>query len=170
MLRRLWGCVGVVVVALLAVGAAQGGAGASPFGTWLGTPRFPHKSGQYDPIKLVAGPVWVQVESTGVTGASHDAATAKSTCTTRYRFSGALSADGWLGYVQEGKPKVSGSVGGGAPSNGICGSTPGAYRDAVRLRPAGAKLRVEFGATAKANGPKPNDFDQRYYKSGYLHR
>ena len=102
MLLWLRGFLGVVLIALVVVGAAQASGSASPFGTWLGTPKFPHKHDAhevYDPIKLVAGPVWVQVESTGLTGASHDATDAKSTCTTRYRFSSPLSAAGWRIYV-----------------------------------------------------------------------
>jgi hypothetical protein len=65
-------------------------------------------------------PVWVRVESTGLTGASHDAADAKSTCTTLYRFSSALSAGGWRLYVQQGRPKISGSVAGGPPMTLRC--------------------------------------------------
>jgi hypothetical protein len=164
----------IPVVALVLVAAAQGRGTALPYGTWLGTPRFPGKQEPgvvYTPIKLVAGPAWVQVESTGPTTASHDAPGAKSTCATRYRFSSTLSADGWRLYTQEGKPKLSGSVSGGPPTSGVCGSTPsGGYRDAVRLRLAGTKLRVEFGATRPAGkAVGPSDFDS-HYKSGYLHR
>ena len=173
MARRLQGIVGVAVAALMIVGVAYGFGAASLYGTWLGTPTFPGKRGPryvYDPIKLVAGPVRVRVESTGLTGASHDAADAKSTCTTRYRFNSVLSADGWRLYVQEGRPKVSGSVAGGPPTSGVCGPYPLAtYRGAVRLRPAGAKLRVEFGAVNPAlRVIAPNDFDA-VNKSGYLH-
>jgi hypothetical protein len=175
MLLRLRGLLGIVLIALTAVGAVQASGSTSPFGTWFGTPRFPHNHEAnvlYDPIKLVSSSAWVQVESTGLTGASHDAADAKSTCTTRYRFSSALSAAGWRIYVQQGKPKVSGSVSGGPPTSGICGSSPCCpYRDAVRLRPAGVKLRVEFGSVNPSSRKTvPQDFDPNNYKSGYLHR
>jgi hypothetical protein len=173
-LRRLLGpAIGAVVVA----SAAHGGVAASVFGTWVGTPRYPGQSGPnvvYTPITLVAGPAWVRVESTGPTTASHDAADAMSTCTTRYRFSSSLSVGGWRIYTQQGAPKLSGSVSGGPPSTGVCGSgLSGAYRDAVRIRPAGAKLKIEFGIANPAKSgsdPRAADFDHKYYKSGYLHR
>jgi hypothetical protein len=175
MLLRLRGFLGVVLIAMAAVGAVQASGSASPFGTWFGTPKFPHRHEThelYDPIELGSGPVWVQVESTGLTGASHDAADAKSTCTTRYRFSSPLSAAGWRIYVQQGKPKVSGSISGGPPTSGICGSSPCCpYRDAVRLRRAGMKLRVEFGSVNPSSRKTvPQDFDPNIFKSGYLHR
>jgi len=163
--------VGLVLVALIAVVPVDARGAASPYGTWLGTPRYAHQPGPADPIEVVVGPVWAQVESTGRTTASHDAPDATSTCTTRYRFSGGLSADGWRIYVQERKAKISGSVGGGPPAYGVCGSTPHrTYRDAVRLRPAGAKLKVEFGSVNPTRETDPGAFDPRYYKSGYLHR
>jgi len=175
MAHRLQGLAAAAAVALVTVGGASGGT-SSVYGTWVGTPTFPTKHvprSAYGTITLVAGPVWVQVASTGLTGASHDAADATSTCTTRYRFSGALSVDGWRLYEQNGQTKVIGSVAGGPPTTGVCGSTPsGAFRDAVRLRMAGTKLRVEFGITmGKLATPtkETTDFDPKYYKSGYLH-
>lgn len=72
--------------------------------------------------------------------------------------------------MQEGRTKISGSVAGGPPSSGVCGESPlPTYRGAVRLRAAGTKLRVEFGAVNPAKKvTAPNDFDA-FYKSGYLH-
>jgi hypothetical protein len=160
----------VALIALVAVAPVQAAGTASPYGTRLGTPKYRHQQGPNDPIKLLAGPVWVQVDSTGRTGVGHDAPSGTSTCTTRY--SSALSSDGWRIYVQQGKPKISGNIAGGPPTEGICGSSPCcASRDAVRLRVAGAKLRVEFGSVNPARkATAPQDFDPDSYKSGYLHR
>jgi hypothetical protein len=173
MRRRLQRSVGVAVAALVIVGVAHGFTAASVYGTWVGTPVIPgqlHGPGVfYTPITLVAGPVWVRVESTGPTGASHDAADATSTCTTCYRFNSVLSTDGWRLYVQKGNPKITGSgaVTGGEPTTGICGGY------AVRLRPAGTKLRAEWGyVDPAAKVVDPKDFDHHYNqgaKSGYLH-
>jgi hypothetical protein len=174
-------CFVFALIVLAVAGAAQAGRSVSLYGTWVGTPIIPgllHGPGVfYSPITLVAGPVWVRVESTGPTTASHDAADATSTCTTRYRFNSVLSTDGWRLYVQEGQPKVTGSgaATGGPPSTGICGSTPlPSARDAVRLRPAGTKLRAEWGTVnPAAKVVDPTLFDHHYNdaaKRGYLHR
>jgi hypothetical protein len=176
-MSRLFG--GIAASALAAsviAGVVSGAPIASPFGTWHGVPR---DRGQgpgpgYPPITLVVGPVRAQIESTGPTTASHDSPDATSTCTTRYRYNGKLSTGGWRLYFQEGVMKVSGPGAkvGGPPSTEACGQPAvGHYRFAVRLRPAGAKLLVEFGAlldTAKV--VEPRDFDPTVYPRAYLHR
>jgi hypothetical protein len=164
----------VLAAALVLVAVAQARTEGSVYGTWIGTPRVAGKSGpgyRYDPVKLVVGTAHMQVDSTGPTIASHDAPSATSTCTTRYRFNSVLSRDGWRVYVQEAATKISGAVSGGQPSYGVCGASLAAFRDAVRLRPAGTKLRVEFGGLkASEKVLAPDDFSPAFYKRGYFHR
>jgi hypothetical protein len=64
----------------------------------------------------------------------------------RLRFSSALSSDGWRLYQQFVKPVLSGSVSGGVPELSPCGYDPsGESRVVLRVRPAGSKLKAEFG-------------------------
>ena len=162
---------GIVVVAL---GATAASALAGVNGTWSGRLIIPQEVGNiptsaYPITKMVVGPASITVQVTGKTQAAHDPETAMSTCVMRLRYSAALSSDGWRLYQQFVKPVLSGSVSGGAPEFSSCGYDPsGMSRVVLRVRPAGSKLKAEFGEYLVKFKQRPPDFGPGG-KVGYLH-
>jgi hypothetical protein len=158
---------GVVAVAL-AVVAPVLAAGVN--GTWTGRFIIPQEVGNipfsaYPPAKLVVTAASVSAQFHGKTQAAHDPETAVSTCVVRLRFNSALSSDGWRLYEGVGKAVLTGSVGGGPPEMSRCQVIAGSSRLVLRLRPAGAKLKAEFGQRDGKGEPEfgPGGF------LGYLH-
>jgi hypothetical protein len=87
----------------------------------------------------------------------------------RFRFSGALSSDGWRVYEEIGKPVISGS---GAAKGGMPDLSPcfryvpdGSSRVVLRIRPAGTKLKAQFGESFGKSAPEFGTGGL----SGYLH-
>ena len=90
---------------------------------------------------LTVGAQVVSVVAIGPTGASHDAPSAKARCTWRFRFE--KEQAGWRYYKQ-----VAGTIAGaGALETAPCSTRP---EGLVRLRPAGANLKAEFGTRFRA--------------------
>jgi len=82
----------------------------------------------------------IQYYGEGPTDASHDPVSAKGTC--RMRLARDHVAAGWTYYTAVAKATFSGEGGPGVP----CQVLPlSGYDVSLRIRPAGAKLRVEFG-------------------------
>ena len=166
MMRRA--LAGTVLVALAAAGPVLAG-GVN--GTWSGRFITPQEVGNvptsaYPVTKLVVGPASITVQVSGKTQAAHDPETATSTCVMRLRFMSKLSSNGWRLYEQFGKPVLSGSVRGGPPEFSPCGYDPsGVSREVLRVRPAGAKLKAEFGLHFP---PRPPEFGPGGHL-GYLH-
>ena len=162
------GLVAVVVVA--AVGAIAGSALAGLNGTWSGRFIIPQEVGNipssaYPIAKLVVTSASVSAEFHGKTGAAHDPETAVSTCVVRLRYNAALSSNGWRLYEGVGKAVLTGSISGGFPEFSRCQVSAGNSRLVLRLRPAGAKLKAEFGQRDGKGEPEfgPGGF------LGYLH-
>lgn len=165
---RVLALFGTMVVALAAAGSTLAG-GVN--GTWTGRLIIPQEIGNiptsaYPTAKLVVGPATVSATFHGRTQAAHDPESATSTCTMRLRFRAALSSDGWRVYENVGKPTLAGSVSGGPPDMSPCfyWSTDGKSRVLLRVRPAGNKLKAEFG---EFEGREPV-FGAGYLR-GYLH-
>lgn len=162
---------GIVVVAL---GATAGLALAGVNGTWSGRFITPQEIGNiptsaYPITELVVGPASITVQVSGKTSAAHDPETAMSTCVMRFRFSSALSSDGWRLYQQFTKPVLSGSVSGGAPELSPCEYDPsGQSRVVLRVRPAGSRLKAEFGEYFFKFRQRPPEFGPGGLL-GYLH-
>jgi hypothetical protein len=158
--------IGVVLVALLTAGVALAG---SVNGTWVGKLPFvqgPEVSAQeriptsaFPSAKLVVATGSVVAEFSGLTQAAHDAANARATCTMRFRF--ADVKDGWRLYPQGGRPRIVGTSTGGMPEFSPCQTPSGGM---LRLRAAGAKLKVEFTTLYQADQPFAVTF------RGYLRR
>ena len=166
------GLVAVVVVA--AVGAIAGSALAGVNGTWSGRFIIPQEVGNipssaYPTATLVVTAASVSAEFHGKTMAAHDPENAVSTCSMRFRFSGALSSDGWRIYAEVGKPVISGSgaAGGGMPDLAECFQhDPGGHSLVIlRVRPAGTKLKAQFGQRFGKREPEYGSGGL----SGYLH-
>ena len=144
-------------------------------GTWSGRFVTPQEVGNiptsaYPITTLVVAPASITVRISGKTQATHDAETARSACVMKFRYSSALTADGWRLYQQFVKPVLSGSVSGGAPELSACGFDPsGESRVVLRVRPAGSKLKAEFGEYFFKFRKRPPDFGPGG-KLGYLHR
>ena len=162
------GLVAVIVVA--AAGATAGSAVAGVNGTWSGRFIIPQEVGNiptaaYPTAKLVVTSASVSALFHGKTQAAHDPETAVSTCLVRLRFNSALSSDGWRLYEGVGKAVLTGSVSGGPPEMSRCQVIAGSSRLVLRLRPAGAKLKAEFGQRDGKGEPEfgPGGF------LGYLH-
>ena len=158
---------GVVAVALAAAAPALAG-GVN--GTWTGRFVIPQEVGNipfsaFPPAKLVVTAASVSAQFHGKTQAAHDPDTAVSTCVVRLRFNSALSSDGWRLYEGVGKAVLTGSVSGGPPEMSRCQVSAGSSRLVLRLRPAGAKLKAEFGQRDGKGDPEfgPGGF------LGYLH-
>lgn len=122
---------------------------AGPTGTWSGR-IFDHEEvangwpvSYWSPTTLVVTGATVVATSEGKTMAAHDAPTARSSCSMRFRFAGAR--DGWRVYVQTGgRPRLTGgSTAGGYPEGSLCAAS-GPSGSALRIRPAGSKLKAEF--------------------------
>lgn len=129
-----------VAVVLCAVVGAIGAAAAVPTGTWVGRAGGPiataYPLADRASYTITVGAQTLNVVAVGPTGASHDSAGAKATCTWRYRFE--KEAAGWRLYKQ-----VSGTIAGaGGIETAPCSTRP---EMVARIRRAGAKLKVEFG-------------------------
>lgn len=159
----------MVVVALAAAGSALAG---GMNGTWSGRFIIPQEVGNvptsaYPVSKLVVGPTLVTETVTGKTMATHDPENAVSTCVMRFRFASAMSTGGWRMYEQVGKPVLSGAVSGGMPEFSVCQrhDPSGTSKVVLRIRPAGSKLKSEFGDHFRS---RPPDFGPGGLL-GYLH-
>jgi hypothetical protein len=159
-------------IVLLVLGVTAGPVLAGVNGTWSGRFISPQEVGNiptsaYPTAKVIVGAASLTAQFSGRTQAAHDPETAMSTCSMQFRFRSALSSDGWRVYEQVGKVVLGGSVSGGAPDLSACqGNDPsGASRVVVRLRPAGDKLRAEFGLRV---GQKAPEFGLGSLR-GYLH-
>lgn len=120
-------------------------AAAGTNGTWFGKLKDPDVPEQplsdLSPGKLVVTGTSAVIAFTGITSATHDPPDATSTCTSAYRFT--VVQDGWRVFRQKGRSRTTGpgAAGGGAPVGSACSPIGGA---ALRLRPAGTRLRVEW--------------------------
>jgi hypothetical protein len=136
------------VAAAVCLGVAAGADAAPtavPSGTWVGWAGGPIAAGlpreRLAQYRITVGPQAVNVVASGPTGASHDSPSARATCTSRFRFE--KEQAGWRHYVQ-----TSGTIKGeGGLETAPCSTRP---ETLVRLRPAGAKLKVEFGTRFRA--------------------
>ena len=140
----------LVVCAVLAVTVAGSARAGSVTGLWKGRMLDPQLTGpdvpapERAPIRdfpvatLLVKASTAELRTTGVTIATHDSTTAESTCAMDFRF--AVLEDGWRVYRQLGRMHLSGSVSGGAPALSACAPRGGA----LRVRPVGRKLKVEF--------------------------
>ena len=160
----------IAAVGLAALVVAGGASAAAPNGIWSGriVDREEIANGWpvsfWSPTTLVVSSASVTATSEGKTMAAHDSPTARSTCSMRFRFVAAQS--GWRIYKQTGgRPKLTaGSVSGGYPEGSLC-SASGPSGSALRVRRAGAKLRVEF-----TNFYRAGEDDFSGAMSGYLKR
>lgn len=148
-------------VVVLVLGTTAGPVLAGVNGTWSGRFISPEEVGNiptsaYPTAKVVVGPASTTAQFSGRTQAAHDPETAMSTCSMRFRFSGALSSDGWRVYEQIGKVVLGGSLSGGMPDLSACqrNDPSGRSHVVVRLRPAGAKLKAEFGVRFGQKAPE----------------
>jgi hypothetical protein len=137
----------------LAFLALVGSALAGTTGTWSGRlidpgePQVP--SSAYAHGSLVVGATAATARFTNHTLAAHDSPSATSTCSMKFRYT--KSAAGWRYYVEVGRPVlVAGSTTGGMPDLSMCSYTIVSGGAGIRIRPAGAKLRVEFTPTYRA--------------------
>jgi hypothetical protein len=152
-----------LVLALAALSAAGIAHAASPLGTWVGTARDVREPGiprsAYPSGKLTVGSTTVVAEFSGRTQAAHDAPNATSTCRMVFRF---VKVDtGWRIYRQAGRMRIIGPSTGGPPDLSPCFSPTG---NALRVRPAGSKLKAEFTSFYRAGEP----FEASLV--GYYHR
>lgn len=130
---------------MLAATSAPAAGRAVPSGTWVGWAGGPIAAGLPQERRafytITVGPQVMNVVATGPTGASHDSPSAKARCTWRFRFENEQA--GWRSYKQ-----VAGTTAGaGGLETAPCNSRP---ENLVRIRPAGAKLKVEFGVRFRA--------------------
>jgi hypothetical protein len=163
----------LVATAFLAAAVAVPAHAAGVSGAWSGRFITPQEVGNipssaYPTAKVVVDASIVTAQFTGKTQAAHDPETAVSTCSMRLRFSGTLSSDGWRLYEEVGKTVVTGAVSGGPPDMSACQmhDPSGATRVVLRVRPAGSKLKAEFGLRV---GQKTPEFGAGGLR-GYLHR
>ena len=135
-------------MALVAAGAA---AAASINGIWVGKPKIVQEPqipvSAYPPVRLVVSASAMTLHVTGRTSATHDG-DAVSTCEQRYAYKAMLA--GWRLYLQSGRPKITGAASGGPPELSFCGQPKGAV---IRVRPAGAKLKVEYSVFIRPDDP-----------------
>lgn len=144
--------IGAAAVALCSVSAAAAATSAVPSGTWVGTAGGPLVAGlpreRLAQVTITVGAKVLSVVAVGPTGASHDSPDARARCTWRYTFEKAES--GWRRYKQ-----VAGTISGaGGLETAPCSKRP---EGLVRLRLAGAKLKVEFG-TRFRSGDRFGDY------------
>jgi hypothetical protein len=136
----------LTVLTVLAGLALAAPASAGTNGTWTGRlidPREQIPSSAYAHGTLVVGAAAVTARFTNHTQAAHDSPSAMSTCTMKFRYS--KTAAGWRYYAEVGRPiLVAGSSAGGRPDLSMCSYTLLSGGSAIRIRPAGAKLRVEY--------------------------
>ena len=136
-------------------------AGTVPTGTWSGRSGFigePLQQERLSTIRLTLTAQTAAVLAVGPTGASHDSPTAKATCTSRYRFEAVQ--DGWRYYKQ-----TAGTLKGeGGLETGPCSPRPELV---MRVRPAGAKLKAEWGTRPQHAAPRSRD---RFLHVAYLVR
>jgi hypothetical protein len=137
---------GVLVPTVLVALATAASAVATTSGTWTGRlidPREQIPSSAYAHGTLVVGASAITARFTNHTQAAHDSPTATSTCSMKFRY--ARTAVGWRYYAEVGRPAlVAGSPSGGMPDLSMCSYTPLSGGSAIRLREAGAKLKVEY--------------------------
>ena len=158
--------VGAVIVVLVAAGSALGG-GVN--GTWAGRMIYSQEIGNiptsaYPTVKLAVGPATISAAFHGRTQAAHDPESATSTCAMRFQFRGGLSWTGWRVYEEVGMPVDHGTRWTAGyvwvpvlhPGREVAWSS-------LRLRPAGNKLRAEFGEF----GLRAPEFGAGYLR-GYL--
>ncbi len=161
-----------LAVALGAAGAAGARTETIPVGTWVGTvgtvgtvSTVGSTGHPYRPAaKLVIGSGGVATASfSGLTGASHDAPTAKTSCSIRYRFFRQAATSSI--FLQQGRTQY-GSGGHVANSPCVASTTFNALR-VVKFAPS--RLRADFGtySPAYANLPISLEFLEG---RGYLQR
>ena len=128
--------------ALIAVASAAAGTN----GAWVGRLIDPGEqipSSAYAKGTLVVGSTAATARFTNRTLAAHDSPSATSSCSMRFRFTKVV--DGWRYYVEVGGPRLtSGSRSGGMPDLSMCSYSTIHGGGAIRIRPAGSKLRVEY--------------------------
>lgn len=119
-------------------GGAFADATATPTGTWNGSIAMVGYPSEYRPsVRLVVGSAAATAVFRGLTGATHDASGATTSCTVRYRL--LRQAGSSFLYVQQGKPSVG--------SAGYVANSPCVYSggNALRLTRTAARLRGDFG-------------------------
>jgi len=119
-------------------------------GTWSGRLIDPGEgevpSSAYAHGSLVVGATAATARFTNHTLAAHDSPSATSSCSMKFRYR--KSVAGWRYYAEVGRPVlVAGSTTGGMPDLSMCSYTIVSGGAGIRIRPAGAKLRVEFNPT-----------------------
>jgi hypothetical protein len=132
---------------------------AGTTGTWSGRlidpgePEVP--SSAYAHGSLVVGATAATARFTNHTLAAHDSPSATSTCSMKFRYT--KTAAGWRYYAEVGRPVlVPGSTTtGGMPDLSMCSYTIVSGGAGIRIRAAGAKLRVEFNQTYGARWDDP---------------
>jgi hypothetical protein len=140
------------MVSFLVVGALATAASAlqtAVWGTWSGKSGFigaPLPADRMSTMKVKVRPARLDVSSTGPTGASHDAPSARGTCSLSFRFD--RVANGWRHYAQVGGGVVTGE---GGLETAPCWGSKRQGTIVARLRPAGAKLKIEFAQMASAD-------------------
>lgn len=121
-------------------------AAAGTNGTWSGRlidPQEQIPSSAYARGTLAITASAATARFTNRTLAAHDSPSATSSCSMRFRY--AKTADGWRYYVEVGGPRLtSGSTAGGMPDLSMCSYSTIHGGGALRIRPAGSKLRVEY--------------------------
>ena len=136
--------VGLVVASVAAAGTTNG--------TWFGKlrdPDYPEAPlSDLAPGRLVVTATTAVSAFTGRTSATHDPRDATSTCTSQYSF--VALQDGWRVFRQKGRSQITGVVSGGAPEGSSCNTLGGG---ALRIHPAGAKLKVQVTAFFEASDP-----------------
>jgi hypothetical protein len=148
--RRRWFLVAasVAVVASLA-GSARAGdtaraADTAPSGTWTGRSGiigYTDPPGRLAQLTLTTAAAGARLVATGPTGASHDAPSARATCTSSYVAEGTRA--GWWYYRQRPGGTVRGE---GGIETAPCSTRPELV---MRIRRAGAKLKVEIGTRSR---------------------
>ncbi len=138
------------VLGLLAAGVGGAGSVSVPVGTWKGR-IVPHERTYTIPsitLVLTARAVWEEVS--GLTGAAHDAPTATTTCSVRYKLAG--EKNGWF-YYEQAAPSALSALGyvEGAPCSADGRRSPGGIGYLLRLHPPqGGKLAVEVTTWSRA--------------------
>lgn len=129
-----------------------GTAAAGVTGSWKGRlidPREQIPSSAYPTGTLAVGASTATARFAGHTQAAHDSPSATSSCSMTFRYW--KTADGWRYYAETGRPVLlSGSTSGGMPDLSMCSFTAIKGGSEIRIRPAGAKLRVEFTSFKRA--------------------
>jgi hypothetical protein len=147
----------VTVVLVLAMSSAALAAGVS---TWSGTIGLVGERGlpSHPATKLALGSSAARTDFSGLTGAAHDAPTAKTTCWIAWHFKEKQGA--WRYFRETGRPHLTAA---GYVENSPC---IGATGMTMRVQMLSAhELRVQFDTDPLYN---PNEFGVRY--AGRLRR